>query len=418
MGSFAEDVEVLGPGNDVDGVCHGCDEVFEGDEEGDGEAGSEAFFHFCEVLVFEAAEVGRWFLDVFGFDHGDDDAAFFGGDFGGGVALGALVEVGVFRVAACGDDGDVGLGFHPYFLHTVDFTGTFEPCFVGVASNHGGDFPFCIDDGVDEEAWCDHVAGFLHVFGDGVSCDFEEGCVRVQAASDCGSQCVAVVLLDGFEAGYAREDEFPSAAKACHVVGGDGVDEDDFVSFDDAGVDPYVSASCRGADVGQHGFVGGDVLVHFNAGSDFLAHAGDVFLVGVDAVGALCEDDVDVVVRDAGVVQFVDDVDGEFGSAVPCAGDVSDDEADLVAFLHEVVERLSADRMTHAFDGGFFHVAGGRRYAFEDVRDMFFRQHDGLRAVAVGEFKFFQGHRSSSLLHYREIFFHYTPKRRRNNRIS
>lgn len=90
-------------------------------------------------------------------------------------------------------------------------------------------------------------------------------------------------LLDGFEAGYAREDELPSAAKACHVVGGDGVDEDDFVSFDDAGVDPYVSASCRGADVGQHGFVGGDVLVHFNAGSDFLAHAGDVFLVGVDA---------------------------------------------------------------------------------------------------------------------------------------
>ena len=51
-----------------------------------------------------------------------------------------------------------------------------------------------------------------------------------------------MVLLNGVEAGNAREDELAAAAEAGHVVGGDGIDEDDLVSIYDALVDPDFGA--------------------------------------------------------------------------------------------------------------------------------------------------------------------------------
>ena len=171
VGLFAEDVEVFRTGDDVDGVGEGGVQIFKGDEEGDGEAVAQALFHIDQVLVLEAAEVGGGFHDVFGFDHGDDDAAFLGGDLSRGVALGSLIQVRVLRIAAGGDDGDVGLLLHRDFLEAVGLLRAFEPCFVGVAADHGGDAAFFIDDGVDEEAGVYHVAGFLHVAGYGISFD-------------------------------------------------------------------------------------------------------------------------------------------------------------------------------------------------------------------------------------------------------
>ena len=187
------------------------------------------------------------------------------------------------------------------------------------------------------------------------------------------------------------EDELAAAAEACHVVGGDGIDEDDLVRIYDALVDPDFGAEGGLSEVGLLGFVGGDMLVHGDAAGDFFADAGDVLFVGVGAVGALCKDYVDVLVGDAGEVQLIYDVDQKFGGAVPGAGDVGDDEADFVAALYDFLQRGTADRASHSSKGRFFDVAGGCRDAFQDVRNMVFRQHDGLHAAAECEFEFFHG---------------------------
>ena len=200
-----------------------------------------------------------------------------------------------------------------------------------------------------------------------------------------------MVLLNGVEAGNARKAEVAAAAEAGHVVGGDGFDEDDRVRIYDALVDPDFGAEGGLSEVGLLGFVGGDVLVHGDAAGDFFADAGDVLFVGVGAVGALREDDADVLVGDAGEVQFVYDVDQKFGGAVPGAGDVGDDEADFIAALYDFLQWGAADRASHSSKGRFFDVAGGCRDAFQDVRNMVFRQHDGLHAAAECEFEFFHG---------------------------
>ena len=85
-------------------------------------------------------------------------------------------------------------------------------------------------------------------------------------------------------------------------------------------------------------------------------------------------------------VQFEDDV---LIGMVPDAGDVSADDADLVAFGNDFGERLAADRVTHTFQGSGFNVAGRSRGTFEDVEDVFFRQGNFLGGLTKAEFKFF-----------------------------
>ncbi len=91
------------------------------------------------------------------------------------------------------------------------------------------------------------------------------------------------------------------------------------------------------------------VLVELHAMGQLFTDDSDVFFRGLFAVGALCEEDADVIIRDAAAVQFIDDVDDVLIGMVPDAGDVSADDADLVAFGNDFGERLAADRVTHTF---------------------------------------------------------------------
>ena len=74
---------------------------------------------------------------------------------------------------------------------------------------------------------------------------------------------------------------------------------------------------------------------------------------------------------------------------VPRTRDVSDDEADLVAFLNFFLQRGAADRMTHAVDCGLFDIDSRDVFAFHDADDVFFREHDGLCIFTNIERKFF-----------------------------
>lgn len=381
--------EVFGLGDQDDVVFVGHAEEVEGYEEGDGEMVAQGFFHFFFGVVFEAAHVGRRFVNVAGFHDGDDDAALFGDYVGGVIAFAALVEGYVFGVAAGAGEGYVAFGFEGDFLDAVDDFGAFQPGFVGVAAYHSADFAFGVDDGVNQEAGFNHVAGFLHVVGNGVVRKEGGAGFGVDAAAEFFSQGMAVVDLDGVVSCHAGKNEFSAAAVAGKEVGGNAVDDDDFVRFYGVFVDPYGGAAAGVAYVDQFVLVHAVVLVQFHPLGQFFAYHHDVFFRCLFSVGALGKEDADVFIRYAGQVQFVHHMNDELVRMVPDTGDVGADDADFVSFGDDFLQGFGSNGMTHAFQGGFFDVAGRCGVPFQYVQNMFFRQTDFLGAMAETEFKFF-----------------------------
>ena len=200
---------------------------------------------------------------------------------------------------------------------------------------------------------------------------------------------MAVVLLDGIPPCYAGKDKFASAAEACHVMGGKSVQENDFVRFRDAFIQPYFRAAGGHAHTGEHVFIPAVMLIHGNASRHFFSHTFDIFRIGVCPVRALGEYDKNIFVRDSREVQFIDHMDGEIAGMVPRAGDIRHDEADLVAFLYFFGKRRGADGAAHTFDSRLFNIAGSCRYTFQYVGYPFFGEHDRLETAAERKFVFF-----------------------------
>ena len=242
---------------------------------------------------------------------------------------------------------------------------------------------------MNEESRFHHIGGFLHVVRYRIVIEEGGAGLRVDAGAEFFTESVAVVDLDGLISGNAREEQFAAAAVACEEVRGDAIDDDDLIRFDSVFVQPDRSASLGIADVDEFIHVFAVMLVELYAVGQLFANDSDIFFRGLFAVGALREEDADVIIRDAAAVQFIYDVDDVLIGMVPDAGDVSADDADLIAFGNDFGERLAADRVTHAFQGSSFDVAGRGRCAFEDVENVFFRQGNFLGGLAKAEFKFF-----------------------------
>ena len=242
---------------------------------------------------------------------------------------------------------------------------------------------------MDEETGAEHIAAFLHIFADRISFCFKDMGIGIQSGADFVAQGVAVVLLDGIPPCYAGKDKFASAAEACHVMGGKSVQENDFVRFCDAFIQPYFCTAGGHAHTGEHVFIPAVMLVHGNASRHFFSHTFDIFRVGVCPVGTLGENDENVFIRNSCEVQFIDHMDGEIAGMVPRAGDVGDDKADLVALLYFFGKRRGADGAAHTFDSRFFNIAGSCRYTFQYVGYMLFREHDRLEPAAERKFVFF-----------------------------
>ncbi|EEW97418.1 hypothetical protein GCWU000321_01411 [Dialister invisus DSM 15470] len=242
---------------------------------------------------------------------------------------------------------------------------------------------------MDEETGVEHVAAFLHIFADRISFGFKDMGIGIQAGADFVAQGVAVVLLDGIPPCYAGKDKFASAAEACYVMGGKSVQENDFVRFRDAFIQPYFRAAGGHAHMGEHVFIPAVMLVHGNASRHFFSHTFDIFRFAVRPVGTLGENDENVFIRNSCEVQFIDHMDGEIAGMVPRAGDVGDDKADLVALLYFFGKRRGADGAAHTFDSRFFNIAGSCRYTFQYVGYMLFREHDRLEPAAERKFVFF-----------------------------
>ena len=301
--------KVLRLGDQDDGVLVGHAEEVECDEERDGEVFTESLFHIGFGGILEAVEISGRFIDVGGFHDGDDDAAFLGDDIGWIVALAALIEGNVFRIAAGAGKDDIGFVGVGDFLGLVDELGAFEPCFVGVTADHAADLAFGIDDGVNEEGWFYHVGGFLHVVRYRVVIEEGGAGLRIDAGAEFFTESVAVVDLDGLISGNAREDQLAAAAVACEEVRGDAVDDDDLICFDGVLIQPDRSASLGIADMDELVHLLAAVLVELHAMGQLFTDDSDVFFRGLFAVGALREEDADVIIRDAAAVQFIDDVD-------------------------------------------------------------------------------------------------------------
>ena len=242
---------------------------------------------------------------------------------------------------------------------------------------------------MNEEARFDHIGSFLHIIGNRVVIEERGTGSRVDAAAEFSAQRIAVVDLNGFITSNARENQLSAAAVACEEVGGDAVDDDDLVSIDCMLIDPDRSAQLRIADMDEFVLVLAVMLVQLDAGSDFLADDADIFLRRLRSVSALGKEDADIAVRNFCAVQFIDDMDDELIGMVPCTGNISAYNADLVALSDDFLQRAAADRMAHAFQCGFFHVTSGRRISFKNIGNMFFREHDFLSSLAEAEFEFF-----------------------------
>ena len=157
-------------------------------------------------------------------------------------------------------------------------------------------------------------------------------------------------------------------------------------------IDPYVGTPGSHAHMGKHGFVRGNMLVHFDALCHFFAYAGDIFLIRMNAVSPLGKDDVHIFIRNTCQVQFIDHMNGEFPCPVPGTGDIRHDQADFIPLFHHSRKRFRANRMTHTFDGCFLHIAGRSWHAHQHIRNMFLRQQHRLRSMAKGQLEFFKSH--------------------------
>ena len=350
---------------------------------------AQCSFHVSFCFILETVQVCRRFLYVAGFHDGDDDAAVLDSDVSRIIALAALVEGYVLRISASASEAYIRFLLHRDLLDAVYELGAFEPCFVRIAADHAADLAVCIHDGMNEEARFDHIGSFLHIIGNRVVIKERGTGSRVDTAAEFSAQRIAVIDLNGFITGNARENQLSAAAVACEEVGGDAVDDDDLVSIDCMLIDPDRSAQLRIADMDEFVLVFAVMLVQLDTGSDFLADDADIFFRCLRSVSALGKEDADIAVRDLCAVQFIDDMDDELIRMVPCTGNISAYNADFVALSDDFLQRAAADRMAHAFQCGFFHVASGRRISFKNIGNMFFREHDFLSSLAEAEFEFF-----------------------------
>lgn len=93
-------------------------------------------------------------------------------------------------------------------------------------------------------------------------------------------------------------------------MGRNAIDDDDFVGVDNVFVEFQRRAELGRAAVDE-GRVHAVMLIGLDAADDFFTADADVFFRRLGAVRTLSEDNADVVIGDAGQVQFVDDVDEE-----------------------------------------------------------------------------------------------------------
>ena len=213
-----------------------------------------------------------------------------------------------------------------------------------VAGKGGDDLLFVVHHHVQQKRGTDHGAGLHHVRVDrvgGVHVGTADS--GVGAAADAGVQGQVVVSHDGLPAGDARQDALAAAAVARHEVVHHAAGEDDLVAGQGPLVQPDGSPPAGGAHIGQVVLVRADVVLQPDPVVHGLGHQSDVLLLRLAAVGAGGGEDQDVLIPDAGGLQLPDQ-DGDIGvRRLPAAGDVGDDDAHLVAGLHQRFQRRGVD---------------------------------------------------------------------------
>ena len=283
---------------------------------------------------------------LFRLGHQDQGAAVGHHLQGVGEGLDGLVEVQVLGIAAGAGDDQRGLLLHRHAVHPVhQITG--RP--VGgdpVAGKGGNDLLLVIHHHVQQKGGVHHGAGLHHVSVDRVGgVHVGTADVGVGTAADTGIQGQVVVFHNGLTAGDARQDALAAAAEARHEVVHHAAGEDDLVTGQGPLVQPDRGAPTGGAHIGQDVLVRADVVLHPDPVVHRLGHQADVLFLCLAAVGSGGGENEDVLIPDAGGLQLRDQ-DGEIGvRRLPAAGHVGDDDADLVAGLHQFLQRGGVDGM-------------------------------------------------------------------------
>ena len=181
--------------------------------------------------------------------------------------------------------------------------------------------------------------------------------VGIESGADFIAQRMAVVLLYRVPSCHAGKNKFAATTETCHIVSGNGIDQNHFVRPGHSFIDKnFRSAACR-SHISEAVLIPAVVLVQFDTLCRFFAYAFYIFLFRVGPVGSLGKNDTDVFIGNAGTVQFIDDMNDEIPCVVPGTGDIGNDKADFIAGTDLFGQRSRFCRVAHTCKRSFFDIA-------------------------------------------------------------
>ena len=356
---MADDVEVFRPRDDV-GFFQGPEDTvrFEGDEGRDGKVGPQVLFKGVHIAAEEPVRKDGRFLDVRAVQGQDHRAARFGGEDGIHRRFHALVEVHVLGIATSRSNGDICQVLDGYAGDVQQVVTTFFPGFVPVAADDFIEVAICRKDRIDQETRIEQGCGLLHIVVEGIIFQKARFTFRIAAAAEGFRQGHGVVAHDRFITGNARQDGFAAAAKPGHRMEGHGTGQDDLVGLDDVRIEIDVIAIGGRPDFGQLGGIAA-VMADDLYALDHVCTADDgIFFRRMGPMRPLGRDDRNLVILDAGLVQFIDD-DGQHLGRMDQAGNIADDDGDRIAGLDDIFQRRAANRMAQGLADGSLFIGDG-----------------------------------------------------------
>ena len=134
------------------------------------------------------------------------------------MGFATLVQIYIFRAAACRSDNNICLLFNMHACHCQKVMAAFFPRFIPVPGNNFMQVAFGAEHHVYQKRRVNFCAYFRHILVQRVIFQNAGFAQRIAACTNFICQCHSMVVHNGSVAAYARHNSFAPAAKACHRV--------------------------------------------------------------------------------------------------------------------------------------------------------------------------------------------------------
>ena len=141
---------------------------------------------------------------------------------------------------------------------------------------------------------------------------------------------------------------------------GNGSRQDQFIGLCRQGIDIDIITKARTAHAGQGTGIMAVMLDDVQAAHHIAAADYFIFLFRVSPVGSLGNEDRDLMVLYANTVQFLHQY-GQHAVRMNQPGYITDDDADHIGRLYDIIQRLAVNGMTQGLPYSLFFVLNGFR---------------------------------------------------------